>query len=70
MTVDELSPREREILKLLAEGFYTDEIARDLGLSKHTVRVHRTNILTKLGVHSMVRAVALFVAHDRDRRSA
>jgi DNA-binding NarL/FixJ family response regulator len=45
-----LTPREDEVLKLIAEGFTTREIARQLTISPHTVERHRENILSKLGM--------------------
>ncbi len=54
-----LTPREREILRLLASGEGTRAIARRLFVSTATVRNHTQNILAKLGVHSRLEAVAL-----------
>jgi DNA-binding NarL/FixJ family response regulator len=48
---DLLTPREREILQLLAEGRTNKEVASTLGLSLHTVETHRGNILQKLNLH-------------------
>jgi len=56
----ELTDREREILKLLHQGFYSREIAVAFGISIKTVEVHRHNILKKLGVKNTVSAVAHF----------
>ncbi|MBI41398.1 MAG: DNA-binding response regulator [Leptospiraceae bacterium] len=47
-----LSPREREILKLIAEGTSRDEIAQKLHIAPTTVKVHRQNIMRKLEMHS------------------
>jgi DNA-binding CsgD family transcriptional regulator len=58
-----LSPREREILTLLAEGNTQTQIAADLVLSPRTVATHIQNLLRKLGVHSRAEAV---VAAYRD----
>jgi DNA-binding NarL/FixJ family response regulator len=52
-----LTPRELEILTLLAAGLSTTAAARDLGVSVNTVRGHVKNLLSKLGAHSQVEAV-------------
>jgi DNA-binding NarL/FixJ family response regulator len=49
---DELTRRERQVLKLLAEGHTSREIARYLGISLKTAMTHRSNLMGKLGVHS------------------
>jgi two-component system, NarL family, response regulator NreC len=46
-----LTSRERECVQLIAEGFSSKEIATKLALSVNTVRVHRRNIMEKLGAH-------------------
>jgi DNA-binding NarL/FixJ family response regulator len=48
-----LTPRERELLQLLAEGQTTKEIAAALNLSPHTVDTHRGNLMQKLNLHSI-----------------
>jgi DNA-binding NarL/FixJ family response regulator len=53
-----LSPREREILRLLAEGKTQREIASALVISEKTVSTHIQHLLAKLGVHSRAQAVA------------
>lgn len=53
-----LTPREREILQLMAEGFLKKEIANRLRLSFHTVDTHLRNIYSKLEVNSRTSAVA------------
>ena len=60
--LDFLTGREHEILRLLADGSSTSEIASELGISPMTVQSHVKNILAKLGVHSKVEAVTLGVA--------
>ena len=51
---DPLTPREQEVLKLIAEAYSNDEIAEQLVISKKTVERHRANILEKLGMHDRV----------------
>jgi len=52
-----LSPREREVVQLVAEGKSSKEIAVMLGLSTKTVETHRSNLLIKLKIHSIVELV-------------
>ncbi len=59
--MEQLTPREREILCLLAEGQSNKVIARNLGISDGTVKLHVKAILRKLGVHSRVEAAVLAV---------
>lgn len=54
----DLTSREIEVLKLLAEGLSNQAIADKLVISVHTVRHHVQNIITKLDVHSKLEAVA------------
>ena len=54
-----LTRREREVLRLLAEGLDQDEVARALVISPRTVETHVQHILPKLGVHSRAQAVAI-----------
>lgn len=58
-----LSPREREVLALLAEGFGNAQIAARLSISEKTVRNHVSNLFDKLGVWT--RAQAIVFARDR-----
>jgi DNA-binding NarL/FixJ family response regulator len=55
----ELTPREREILGLVAEGRTNGEIARQLFISTKTVSVHVSNILAKLGASGRTEAAAI-----------
>lgn len=48
-----LTPREREVIQLVAEGKTTKEIATTLSLSVKTAETHRTNLMRKLGLHSI-----------------
>jgi NarL family two-component system response regulator YdfI len=54
-----LSPRETQVLALLAEGAANKEIARELGISERTVKAHVTGIMNKLGASSRTEAVAI-----------
>jgi DNA-binding CsgD family transcriptional regulator len=53
-----LSPRERRVLDLLAEGRSNKEIARELGVSANTVKTHLANVYAKLGARRRTEAVA------------
>jgi len=54
-----LTPREVEVLRLLAAGHASQDVANELSISVTTVRTHTQNILRKLEVHSQIEAVAL-----------
>jgi LuxR family maltose regulon positive regulatory protein len=56
--VEPLSERELEVLQLIAEGLTNQEVATELYLSLHTVKVHARNIFTKLAVKNRAQAVA------------
>jgi DNA-binding NarL/FixJ family response regulator len=56
---DPLTPRELEVVKLIAEGHTTKEIAQVLVISENTVERHRSNVLDKLGLRDRV-ALALY----------
>ena len=56
--VEPLSPRELEVLQLVAAGLTNQQIASRLFLSLHTVKAHTRNIYGKLGVHSRTQAAA------------
>lgn len=60
---DGLTNREREILKLIAEGHSNQEIASQLFLSPATVQTHRSNILSKLKLHSSVELTRYAIKH-------
>ena len=51
---DPLTPRELEVLKLIAEAYTSDQIALELKISRRTVDRHRENILAKLGMRDRV----------------
>jgi PAS domain S-box-containing protein len=56
--LDTLTPRQRQVLLLLARGLTTNEISNALAISSSTTRNHINSILSKLGVHSRLEAVA------------
>jgi DNA-binding CsgD family transcriptional regulator len=53
-----LTPRQRDVLQLLARGATTDQIATELHIARETVRNHVRAVLAALGVHSRVGAIA------------
>jgi DNA-binding NarL/FixJ family response regulator len=59
-----LTPREMEVLRLLAHGLGQDEIARQLFISRKTVATHIEHVLQKLGVRTRAQAVALAYRED------
>ena len=62
---DDLSPRENEVLKLVADGLVNKEIAMELGISVQTVRVHVKHIYEKLHIRSRVEAANWYrESHD------
>src|SRR5919199_1864702 len=60
---DDLTPREREVLKLMAEGRNNPEIADRLVVSRSTVKFHISSILGKLGAAARTEAVAFAFEH-------
>lgn len=62
---DRLTPRELQILQLLADGGTSDDIASQLDVSRNTLRTHIQNILMKLGVHSKLDAIVAAIRHGR-----
>ncbi|MGD8515309.1 MAG: response regulator transcription factor [Granulosicoccaceae bacterium] len=65
--LSELTPREQEILAHIAEGESNKVIAKHLGISDGTVKLHVKAILRKLGVHSRVEAAVIAVEHGVGR---
>ncbi|HKT45784.1 MAG TPA: response regulator transcription factor [Gaiellaceae bacterium] len=54
-----LTERERDVLRLLADGYRTEEIGRRLFISEHTVRAHVAKATTRLGARTRTQAVAI-----------
>jgi len=52
-TLDRLTPRQREVLQLIAEGRTTKGIARELGVSVKTAETHRTQLMERLNIHDV-----------------
>jgi NarL family two-component system response regulator LiaR len=59
-----LSPREREVLGLIARGQSNRQIARDLRIGEQTVKTHVSSILTKLGLQDRVQAAIFALRHQ------
>ena len=58
-----LTPREIEVLELVAGGCQNKEIAARLQLSENTVKLHIRNIISKLGVHNRTEAAMIHAQH-------
>lgn len=52
-SIDQLTPRQRETLQLIAEGYSTKEIAFALGVSVKTVETHRAQLKERLGIYNV-----------------
>ena len=60
-----LTGRQTQILQLMADGLSGKEIALRLGVSYSTLRTHVQNIMTRLGVHAKVEALAVAIRHGK-----
>lgn len=60
----DLTPRQREVALLLAEGKFNAEIANEIGCSLKTVDTHRAHILGRLGLRNNVELVRFLIATD------
>ncbi len=64
LAIEQLTPRELEVLQALADGLSDKEIAERLYVGSGTVRSHVVNIFGKLGVHSRLQALLFAMRHD------
>ena len=62
-SIEQITPREVEVLQALAQGLSNKEIAARLHMSLDTERTHMMNILNKLGVHSRLQALVFAARH-------
>src|SRR6202789_29924 len=63
----QLTPREREVLQLLAEGRRAKEVAGILNIAAKTAETHRSNIMSKINIHSMAKLVVYAVRNEMIR---
>lgn len=61
-----LSPREREVLRFIAQGLANKEIASQLGISTRTVEAHRQALMKKLGIHTVAGLTRYCLEHGID----
>jgi DNA-binding NarL/FixJ family response regulator len=59
----QLTPREEEVVKLVAESYTSDEIGRMLHITRRTVERHRENVLAKLGMRDRVQLTRYAIRH-------
>jgi NarL family two-component system response regulator LiaR len=64
--LEPLSPREREVLRLLASGRSNRQIGRDLAIGEQTVKTHVRSILSKLGLQDRVQVAIFALRHQAD----
>lgn len=63
--LDELTPREREVMARVVAGQHNRDIAAELGISPRTVEVHKARMMDKLGVDSVADLVRLSLGHPQ-----
>lgn len=63
-----LTPREHEVITLVAEGFADKEIASQLKLSPRTVQTHLNTVMNKLSARNRTNAVALYIKYGYRRK--
>ncbi|KQZ27457.1 LuxR family transcriptional regulator [Mesorhizobium sp. Root552] len=67
-SLSRLTPRELELLSILADGWTNLQIATRTGISENTVKYHLKNLYDKIGVHNRAMAVAHFIGERRSKR--
>jgi RNA polymerase sigma factor (sigma-70 family) len=60
--LETLTPREREVLELMAQGKPNKVMAGDLGLSQRTVEIHRAHVMEKMGADSVAQLVSMVLS--------
>lgn len=65
-----LTPREREVFRLVVAGRLNKQVARELGVAEKTVKVHRARVMEKMGVRRVAQLVQLAVRLDLDNEPA
>lgn len=59
--LDQVTPREKEVMNLVVAGYHNREIAMKLGISVRTVEVHKAHLMSKLGVNSVAELVRMSI---------
>lgn len=62
--IDTLTPREREVMALVATGRTSKEVGAELGISSRTVETHRESVMKKLGIRSVAELTRLALEHE------
>jgi two-component system, LuxR family, response regulator FixJ len=60
--LEELTPREQEIMDMMIDGHANKVIAIDLGISQRTVEIHRSRVMHKMGTHSLAHLVRMIMS--------
>ena len=64
--IDELTPRENEVMGLVVDGLLNKQIAARLGVSMKTVEIHRSRVMAKMRAESLAQLVRMVIAAGRD----